>query len=346
MNDTIFTETQLGSMKLQNRVLRTACGDSHGVNGHLTDEDIKLYDELADGGIGALITGYTYVSNYGMSEDIGMFGICDDSFITDYQRLTAAVHKKNANIILQLVHLGSGTLMKDVPIYAPSVVENAMTHTIPEAEMSVEDIIRIEDEFVNAAVRAQKSGFDGIELHAAHGFLINQFLSPHYNKRTDIYGGSVENRSRFAVEIITKLREALGGDYPILVKVMSEEIFEDGITPSEFITQCKLLEAAGASAIEVSGPWMTYKQKEPYFLEHARALAEQITIPVILTGGVRNIQTAEDILDNTQIKYIGLCRPFINNPLLLNKWKSGERSDSACVSCGACSRTHRCILRK
>lgn len=328
---TVFETSKIGSMELQNRIMRTACGDSHGVNGHITEGDIALYRELADGEIGAVITGYTYVSDYGMSEDIDMFGIYDDSFIDEYKILTNAVHEKHSKILMQLVHLGSASMMKDVRIFAPSRVENAMTKTMPE-EMTLEDIHHVQSAFAAAVARAKAAGFDGIELHAAHGFLINQFISPHYNHRTDEYGGDTENLSRFAVETVRAIREAVGNSYPVLIKVQSEETFEDGITTEDFIKTCKLLEMAGASAIEVSGPWMTYKQKEPYFEKAAGRLSESVHIPVMLTGGIRDIATAERIVNDTGIAYIGMCRPFINNPYVLKEWKNGTSNISVCVS--------------
>lgn len=345
MNNKLFEKTNIGSLELQNRFIRTACGDSHGINGHIKNEDIELYKELSKGEIGAIITGYTYISDYGMSEDIGMFGIYDDSFIDEYKELTKAVHSNNSKIIMQLVHLGSATFMKDVKILAPSIIENSMTHTIPE-EMTMEEIKRIQEEFVKAGIRVKESGFDGIELHAAHNFLLNQFSSPHYNKRTDEYGGNKENRARFIIEIIEKMRNALGNDYSIIVKVQSEELFEDGTNKEEFLYYCKELEKAGASSIDVSGVWMNHKEKEPYFENVATELANILSIPIILTGGIRNIETANHIVKDTKIEYIGMCRPFINNPFLIKEWKEGKSSTSNCVSCNACSRTHKCILRR
>lgn len=339
----LFDKTNIGSLALENRVFRAACGDSHGVAGHITDADIDLYRALSAGGIGALITGYTYIGDYGMAEDIGMFDIYDDSFIPEYKRLTDAVHSAGAKIVMQLVHLGSATLMKGVCPLAPSAVENPMTHTIPR-EMTADDMSRIEGDFARAAVRAQQAGFDGVELHGAHNFLINQFTSPHYNHRTDGYGGIAENRARFAVETVRLVRDAVGADFPVLVKMQSAETFSDGITEADFLTICKLVADAGASAIEVSGAWMTYRQKEPYFEPVAARLAQSVSIPVILTGGIRSRAVAERVLNDTQIQYIGMCRPFINNPNLLNEWRNGAGGESKCVSCGGCSRTHRCVL--
>lgn len=340
---TIFDKTSIGAMSIENRIFRTACGDSHGKNGHISAEDISLYETLARGEIGAMITGYTYVSDYGMSEDIGMFGIYDDTFVEEYRELTNAVHALGGKILMQLVHLGSATLMKNVRIIAPSVVENPMTKTVP-TEMTPDEIQRVEEDFARAAVRAKAAGFDGVELHFAHNFLGNQFLSPHYNYRADAYGGTADRRARFLVEVVERTRAALDADFPILVKMQSEETFDDGITADDFLSACTLIEQAGASAIEVSGTWMTYRQSEPYFASIATRLAERANIPVMLTGGFRDMETANRILESTNISYIGMCRPFINNPNLAREWKSGNTAPSKCVSCGACSRTHRCVL--
>jgi len=148
-------------------------------------------------------------------------------------------------------------------------------------------------------------------------------LSPHYNKRTDKYGGSVENRARFACEIIEGIRKELK-DFPIFIKIDTEDNFEDGITLEGLIETCKLLEKAGVQAIETSGLNLMKKNKqiEPFFLERSSAIANSVSIPVILTGGIRDIDTMNNVLANTKIEYFGMARPLIREPNLLEKWKN------------------------
>ena len=349
MAKSIFEPTSIGSLKLENRIFRSSVGDGYGVQGHYSIEDSDRYAELARGQPGCILSGYTYVSGYGMIEDTKMMGIYDDSFIEPYKELTDRVHKEGSKMILQIVHIGSATKIQSQVALAPSAIVNPHGTVIPK-EMTIEDIERIKNDFVNAAVRAEKSGFDGIEVHAAHLYLLSEFLSPHLNHRTDKYGGNDENRARITVEIIEGIRKAVKSNYPILVKLDSLEAFEDGITLEGFLTACKLFEKAGANGIEVSGTtWIVQKPTDkPLYLEQATKLAEEVSIPVILTGGVRNIDQMNQILATTKIQYFGMARPLIREPDLLQRWKNGDTKPAACISCNGCLRnpTSSCVLQK
>lgn len=196
--NTLFDSTNIGMMHLKNRFFRASTWESMATeNGHLTDELCKIYIDLAKGGVGTILTGYTYV----LEEEHPhprMMGIYDDSFIPEYKALTDSVHSYHANIVLQIVYGGSWTRLNppSPKIWGPSAVKHEQTGVIPTA-MTKTDMRSLASAFAAAARRAKAAGFDGIELHAAHGYLLSQFLSPHYNVRTDEYGGSVENRTRF-----------------------------------------------------------------------------------------------------------------------------------------------------
>ena len=214
----LFDQTQFKYLKLKNRVFKAAmvdCGSWE--NGKLGQNLIKRYDELSKNEIGTIITGTILVDSPPGFE--AMCRIDNDAYIEEYKKLTDLVHKNGANIIAQL-------------------------HTMRDLDIPVDEIHRIADLFADAAIRAKKAGFDGIEVCANHHVTLSQFLSPMFNHRTDEYGGSDENRARFVIEIIKKIREKIGNEYIILLKINSEDDDPNGITPEGFITACKLAEQA------------------------------------------------------------------------------------------------------
>ncbi len=343
----IFDTTKIGSMSLKNRIFRGAIGDMNSYEGFMAEKDFKTYEELARGGVGTILTGFATVSDYPMMPNYGMLRIDSDKFIPEHKKLVDMVHSHNTNIIMQIVHCGSNTFVNADKIYAPSAVENPSSFKMPVA-MTKEDIERIKSDFVQAAIRVQKAGFDGVEIHSAHSYLLSEFLTPYYNRREDEYGGSDENRARFLSEIISATRASVGENYPILVKINSDDCIKDGITIDGFLTACEMAEKAGASGIEVSGNWLAVKSQTPYFLEAATKLADLVKIPVILVGGVRDIDTMNDILNNTNIEYFSLGRPLISEPDLINRWHSGDTKKTRCISCNKCMEDlneMKCILK-
>ena len=181
--------------------------------------------------------------------------------------------------------------------------------------MSADEIKAVQEKFAQAAVRAKKAGFDGIEIHAAHGFLLSQFITPYYNRRSDIYGGAIENRARMTLETYSAIREAVGKEYPVWVKLNCIDGFEGGLTLEDFLYVCRALTKLGVDAIEVSGNWMARsKEKEAYFKNEAAIAAEENQVAVILTGGNRDYGQMEQLLNTTRIGYFGMSRPFISEP--------------------------------
>lgn len=332
----LFDQTQIGNMKLKNRLIRAAVGDRYAVNGRPTEKDRAVYEALAKGGVGTIITGFTYVA--GLPLGSGMFGITDDSAIPDFKKLTDIVHRYGTNIILQLVHCGSYTAtIPGARVPGPSAVENLNTKIAPY-EMTKEDIRDVQQAFSDAAARAKQAGFDGIELHAAHGFLLNQFLTPYYNRRTDEYGGNDENRARMLTETYLLAREKIGRGFPIFAKINCDDGIENGITIEGFRTACDLLGDAGINAIEVSGPWMRFHPKDKfYFKESTEKAAASGKVSFILTGGNRDFDAMTRVLNETPIEYFGLCRPLIAEPELVNRWKNGDSQRTKCISCNGCT---------
>ena len=218
--------------------------------------------------------------------------------------------------------------------------------------------------YSDAAGRVKQAGFDGVELHAAHGYLLSQFLCPYYNRRSDEYGGSIENRARIIVEIVTEIKKVVRTDYPVLIKINSEDFMENGLTSEESILVTKMLEKVGLDGVEISGgnesstkvlngnlgPARTKvsvsKSNESYFAEHAKKLAKAVNIPVILTGGNRHFDIMKELLNNSEISYFAIGRPLICEPNLINAWTQDETKKPRCVSCNGCYKTYgkRCIL--
>lgn len=227
--------------------------------------------------------------------------------------------------------------------------------------MTKDEIDYIIQAFAQASRRAQESGFDGVEIHAAHTYLINQFLSPYYNRREDEYGGSLDNRMRLLLEIYAEIRKLVGDEYPILVKLTASEFFEGGLMFDETRIVCKKLEAIGVDAIIISGnihgkantmvgeAFDGYTlQQEGYFHEYGHVISEEVNVPVITVGGLTDIDAIEEIANNTNIQYFALSRPLLSEPHLIKRWKEGNRAPVECERCSKC-RTKRgnfCVVNK
>jgi 2,4-dienoyl-CoA reductase-like NADH-dependent reductase (Old Yellow Enzyme family) len=250
---------------------------------------------------------------------------------------------------MQIIHSGVLNNESKEEIYGPSNTYNPLFQT-QNKELSKDDILKLEDDFVKGAIRAKKSGFDGIDIHAAHLTLLNQFLSPAFNKRNDEYGGSDENRARIIVEIIEKIRKSVGNDFIISVKINVIDGVENGINEKGLLTACKLIEKAGADFIQTSGNYAEHKikPKSPIFYEEGKKIAEVVNIPVVLIGGIRDMETMEEVLNKSKIEYFGVGRPLVCEPDLVKRWEKGERYKSKCIGCNTCVKNlaHSCVLNK
>ncbi|MDO6639044.1 NADH:flavin oxidoreductase [Shewanella sp. 5_MG-2023] len=359
---TLYTETHIGSMQLKNRFIRSATWENMATeDGHMTEKLYAIYKELAQGEVGLIITGYANI----VAEEkpnAGMMGMYDDSFIEEYKQLTDLVHRNGAKIAMQLAYGGTKTTYNvgERVIFAPSEVCERGTKTLGKA-MTIAEIDYIVQAFAKASLRAKQSGFDGVEIHGAHSYLINQFLSPYYNQRDDQYGGSLENRLRFLVEIYTETRKLVGDDYPILVKLTACDFFEGGLTFAETRVICKKLAAIGVDAIIISGNihgkandmiGESFEghtiQPQGYFHQYGDVISREVNIPVITVGGLTDIDAIETIAANTNIQYFALSRPLLSEPDLVKRWHNGDRAQALCETCSKC-RTKRgnfCIVNK
>jgi 2,4-dienoyl-CoA reductase-like NADH-dependent reductase (Old Yellow Enzyme family) len=214
--------------------------------------------------------------------------------------------------------------------------------------MTTEDIRQTVDAFGQAARRAQAAGFDGVQIHAAHGYLLSQFLSPAFNRRDDDYGGDIESRARIILEVFNSIRQVVGHQFPIFVKINSEDYLAKGLALEDSIQVAAMLDKAGVDAIEVSGgtissgkyiPFrkdITFERDQAYFRRAAKALNSKIQAPVVLIGGIRSYLLAERLVDEGFADYISLSRPFIREPRLIARWQSGDLRKATCISCNGC----------
>ena len=359
----LLEKTHIGNVSLKNRFFKAAVWENLAdEKGHMTDELFSVYEELAKGGVGAILTGYAFVLE-NEQPNPGMMGIYDDSFIEEYKNLTQMVHTHDTKIFLQLAYGGSMSGLKppSESILGASAIMNEQTGITP-LEMTKADIKEMTEAFANAAKRAKIAGFDGVEIHAAHGYLLSLFLCPSYNQRTDEYGGTIQNRARFLVEIATAIREIVGNDFLVLAKINSEDFMENGLTSEESIIAVQMLEKVGLDAIEISGGNGSSSfvaknnlgavrkkinaENESYFSEHAKKLKKVVDIPVILTGGNRSYERMETLHEESRIDFFALGRPFIREPDLINKWQENKTAQAKCISCNACFSTHgkRCVF--
>ena len=250
----LFETSGIKSMKLKNRIVRSATLEGlAGDNGLPTEKHFKFYENLARGGTGLIITGLSYVSRDGRVSPVGMLGVDRDEVVPHFKKLVKHVHESGARIAMQIAHAGRQTHKKAIgtdPI-APSPVMDKSTGKTPR-EMTEGDIERVINSFALAAGRVKKCGFDAVQLHGAHGYLINQFLNPHTNRRTDKWGGSLENRFRFLSEIYRRSREIVGPRYPILIKISAYDKMKNGIKTEEGVLMAEMMDRMGIDGIEVS----------------------------------------------------------------------------------------------
>lgn len=344
----LFDGTEINGMKLANRFVRSATWEGMASpEGAVTPKLIDTMTALARGGVGLIISGHTYIRQEGQAGP-WQLGVYEDSLIAGLRDMAAAVHDAGGKIVMQLAHAGHFALSKltgRTPVVA-SVYEGLSRS--PRKELTTQDIQDLVGAFADAAGRAKSAGFDGVQIHAAHGYLLSQFLSPIYNRRSDGYGGSIENRARIHVEVIHAVRKAVGKDYPVLIKMNCADFAENGLSLEDSLIAGEILADAGLDAIELSGglltggklspsrPGIHSADKEAYFREELIAFKKNIRIPLILVGGIRSVEVAEKLVADGSADYIAMCRPLIREPDLVQRWKAGDRRRAACKSDNLC----------
>ena len=348
-NSMLFEATSINGMNLANRFVRSATWEGLADKGCVTKKLTDMMVALAKGGVGLIISGFAFVRPDGQSLP-GQMAVYANQFLPGMRDMAAAVHSVGGKIALQLVHGGcnANSSLTGLALVGPSEVQKGGQIACRSA--GKKEITAIVTAFAYAAGRAKEAGLDAIQIHAAHGFLLSQFLSPAYNKRTDEYGGSLENRARFLLEVVKRIRKEVGSKYPVLVKLNSEDFLEGGLTRDEAIRVSGLLAKGSVDAIELSGGTMASPinfiplrpgslptpEKEVFYREAAKAYKQEVSIPLILVGGIRSYEVAERLVRDGMTDYISLSRPLICEPGLVKRWREGDRRKSECVDDNAC----------
>lgn len=370
----LFTPARINRLELKNRLIRAAAFEGMSPGGQPTDELIEYHRKVAAGG--AAMTSVAYVS---VSEDGRTYGhqMClqHDGVAAGLRRLTDAVHAEGAAAAIQLGHCGYFADRKVTghqPI-APSRVFCTYGLSYPRT-MTDDDIARVTADFATAARLGREAGFDAIELHAGHGYLLSQFLSPFNNRRRDGYGGALDNRLRFPLEVIRAMRAAVGPDFPLLAKTNLRDGFAGGLDIDESIEVHRAFEREGLDALILSGghvgkmPWYVMRGERPirdmvkgeaklwrktglflfgrmmvkpwpfeegYFLEDSRRIRAAVELPLVVVGGMRRRTMIEAVLEEG-FEFVSMARPLIMEPDLPNKMRRGEADASLCEPCNKC----------
>lgn len=389
--DMLFSPMKIGNVEIKNRiVMAPMCMGFGQYNGCATETMMDYYEERAKGGVGLIFTEITRINDITGASSFGQLGMSHDYQIPALREMADRIHKHNCKIMVELHHPGRqnlGLMIGTVPIcnigsklmgnlytkiltqavipqgkklqdkhivprtVAPSKCERSKMSDSVNRELSVNEIKRIICQFIEGAVRVKKAGCDGVELHAAHGYLIQQFLSPNTNKRTDQYGGSLENRMRFLLEIIDGIRLNCGKDFPIVVRLTVDEMYSEigqngkGYNLEEGIKMAKILSDKGIDAIDVSSAaydtfnyWLEPTTFTPGWRKYlASEVKKVVDIPVIAANLIRSPKQAETQLEEGTQDFVSLGRPLIADPHWPNKVKSGnENLIKRCVCCLYC----------
>ncbi len=374
----LYEPFKIGKLEVRNRFVRSATLENMATEaGEVTESLVKLHSTLAKGQVGLIIPGYMYVNPLGRALKF-QTGIYEDALIPGLKRLTNAIHREGGKVAFQIVHAGMQTFERLIgrrPAGPTAEILNPVSieYSREMAEEEIEDSI---EDFVDAAKRAVESGADSIQIHSAHGYLINEFISPFYNRREDKWGGSDESRFRYLKEIVIKIKKDLPSEIPLLIKLSSHDYTPDeGITPPLAAKYSKWLIKIGIDAIEVSCGSTSFSifnmsrgevpveaivqavpdymkgmakdiyqdmvgkfgLEEGYNLEAAKVIKEKIkNIPLMLVGGLRSKNFMEDVIEKRFADFISMSRPFIREPFLVKGFKEGKKDKAACISCNRC----------
>jgi 2,4-dienoyl-CoA reductase-like NADH-dependent reductase (Old Yellow Enzyme family) len=349
-----FQPFRLRNLELRNRFVRSATYDGMAdSNGHVTTEQIQLYQRLASGGVALIVTGITSVHSTGQISP-KQNRIDKDDHIEGLSRLVEATHAHGALLAVQLHHAGREAApfqkWQNRQAVSPSGVCDEPQFAHAHRALSDDEIQEIVRAHGAAAQRAQAAGLDAVQIHGAHGYLVSQFLSPHTNRRTDQWGGTLENRLRFHKEVLKTIREQVGPDYPVLIKLGVEDLdIDEGLQIDEGAQAAAVLAEEGYDALEISAglrgegyenteymPRINTEEREAYFREYTRRIKSSVDVPVMLVGGLRSPAVIERVIEGGDADLASLCRPLIREPGLIDEWRQGRRRRAACVSCNLC----------
>ena len=338
----LFSAIRINGMVLRNRIVMTAMHLGYTPQGDVTDRLIEFYRLRARGGVGLIIAGGCRFDDYGGMP--GMIGINEDKCIASLKRLTEAVKENGAGIAAQLYHAGrythSSAIKGDAPISA-SAVRSKLTGETPRA-LDIKEIPGVQGLFAQAAIRAKESGFDAVEILGSAGYLISQFLSPITNLRSDEYGGSFENRMRFGIEVVERVRKAVGPDYPVFMRIAGNDFMDGGNTNQEAKLFASALEKAGVDLFNVTGGWhetripqLTMCVPHKAYVYLAKGIKSAVTVPVLASNRINDPAMAEEILKNGEADLVTMARALIADPQLPKKTR--ENKTHLIYHCVACN---------
>jgi 2,4-dienoyl-CoA reductase-like NADH-dependent reductase (Old Yellow Enzyme family) len=347
MTSILFSPKNIGTLELPNRFIRSATAESMAdPEGRPLEPLAKLYEGLVKGGVGLIITGHMYIHPSGKVH-AEMTGIYRDDLIPDLTKLAEAVHNSGGKAVVQINHGGMYCRRKAVSeTIAPSFVRGDFVSR-PAREMTEDEILQVIQAFRDAARRVKSAGFDGVQIHAAHGYLISQFLSPLINRREDDWGGDPLKRMRFLREVARAVREEVGSDYPMLIKLGMMDGIDGGLSLEESSLVAASLADMGFDGLEISGgiggkkvvnakKGIRKESEEAYFLPFAKAARPVTQLPISLVGGLRSKSVMEWLLSEGHVDFVSLCRPLITEPDLPNLMKQGIKDKSRCLSASNC----------
>ncbi len=345
----VFTPVSIGKLELSNRIVRAACGerraDRDGFVGHAM---LSYADTLARGGSGLIILGHGYVRRDGRLTD-NETGLDRADGVPRLRLVADQIRRAGGRSCIQISHGGPQcrpAVIETIPV-SPSGVEVRKTKVQPRI-LDEAGIIELIEDFGRAAGRVREAGFDAVQIHAAHGYLITQFLSPATNRRDDPWGGSPERRRRFLTAVLQRVRETVGEDFPVLIKLNLDDCIPGGIPLGEALEAAEVVAATGVAAIEVSGGMVDSERgaarkhiepgkQEAYFRRLSREVKKRVACPVILVGGLKSIEVIDEVLETGDADLVALGRPLIREPHLPLDWLDGRQSPADCTSCNRCA---------
>ncbi len=348
----LFDPISINGMELANRFMRSATYDGMAKNGQVTQPQIELYQRLAQGGTGLIVSGLMAVSKDGRLSPYQNY-LFDDSNIDGLSRMTDAVHQAGGKVAAQLAHAGREGLAPqqasddDLPA-GPSAQEKGPGYEGRCRALSNEEITTIVQSFGRAAARAKQAGFDAVQLHAAHAYLLAQFLSPLANRRDDQWGGELSGRLHLHLEILKAMREQVGDSYPVMIKLGVADGVAGGLELAEGLEAASELARSGFDCLEISqglrgSTWdeMEFRTKltsgrQNYFASWAAQVKDRVDKPVVMVGGLRSFNSIIEILRRDNADMAALCRPLIREPDLVDRWQQDASYKPECISCNQC----------
>ena len=343
----LFQPACMAGMELRNRLMRSATAERLSQpDGTPRPELADVMARLARGGVGLIVLGHTFVRPDGKASH-GMAGLWWDDQVPAFARVARAAQDEGAAVAVQINHGGrqaNPTLIGGQAV-APSAVAVSEGSPVPRA-LQEEEIWHLVEAYGQAARRVREAGFDAVQIHGAHGYLVNQFLSPHSNRREDEWGGSLEERARFLREVARSVRQSVGVDYPVLIKLGLADFIPGGLPLEDGLAVVAMLADVGIDLLEISGgagdgnarEGIRSEGEEAYFLPWAREARKCTNLPIALVGGMRSLGVMQSVIDEGAADLISISRPLIREPDLPGKLARGQSFRASCISCNLCSK--------